>query len=131
MKNSIQSSILIYRRMQQLLEGVRSLDLDQTKAVMATQEQFASLQKEAEEIDGIINAHLARGQETEILLPLLQERHNVIKEVAETNRRVAPRLITMMAVVQAELYEIRTGRRAVAGYARGSRTASRRFKAQG
>jgi hypothetical protein len=44
---------------------------------------------------------------------------------------VAPRLTTMMAVVQAELREICTGKHAVTGYARGSRATMRGFRAQG
>ena len=131
MQSLIQSSILTYRQILSLLAGVRRLDLDQAKAVMAAQEQFASLRSEAEAIDGRINVRLAQDGMAEALLPLLQARHKVISEVAETNRQVAPRLTTMMAVVQAELREICTGKHAVTGYARGSRASIRGFRAQG
>lgn len=131
MKSLIQTSILTYRQMLPLLNGVRGLDLDQAKAVMAAQEQFASLQGEAEEIDGRLNARLAQEGIPAELRPLLRQLHKIMSEVAETNRQVTPRLTAMMAVVKTELREIRTGMNAVTGYSIGSRGTIRGFKAQG
>ncbi len=131
MQGLIQASILTYRQMLPLLEVIRGLDLDQAKAVMAAQEQFASLQGEAVAIDDRINVRFAQGGGAEALMPLLQERHEVMRQVAETNRQVAPRITTMMAVVRAELREICTGKHAVTGYAKGSRGTVRGFRAQG
>lgn len=131
MEDLLRTTIADYRRMLSLLERMGSLDLEQPEAVLQAQTAFAGLQADLEKHEGQLSAALSQGEIPAEWGLLLQERRDILAEVAETNRRLAPRITATLALVQAELSEIRTGRSAMAGYAQGSKANLRGFKAQG
>ncbi len=131
MEDLVRTSIAGYRRMLSLLESMGTLDFEQPEAVRQAQTAFAELQTELEKHDGQLNAALSQEQILSEWGPLLQQRRDILAEVAETNRRLAPRITATLALVQAELSEIRTGRSAMAGYAQGTKAKIRGFKAKG
>lgn len=131
MEELLQASIASCRQMLCLLDELAKLDLERPQAAHNVQERLAVLRLGMEETDDRIMTLLEEQGITESWKPLLLQRQALQSEIIERNRELAPRLSATMALLQAELDDLRRGRRVMAGYAPGSTGRSRGFSSRG
>ncbi len=89
-------------------------------------EFLADLQSAAARADEQLLAVLSEGQAA--AHPLIQQRLQLIEKIVEQNRLISSQAHGIMAVVSAELSQLRDGRAAVSGYAPNQETRGKRVR---
>ncbi len=122
LQNSIDRYQLIMNEMLKLSGDVEMEGL----VARAFTESIAQLQADAARADEEVLAVLSEGHVVDH--PLIQQRLQLIEKIVEQNRLISSQAHGIMAVVSAELSQLRDGRAVVSGYAPNQETRGKRVR---
>ena len=111
MESSIRLSVDRYRSLLDFLQEISDQNLQHPPTVLTIARRLEKLQTGIEEADQKLEA--IPGTATH---PLQRERKALMEKIDRQNRLIFPRLAAMMAVIKAELSQLKESQNALTGY---------------
>jgi len=108
---SLNRSIECYRALLEFLEGTAAQKLNYPPTILAIARRLEELQAQIEEADVELAAFPEAANH-----PLQRERKALMEKIDRQNRLIFPRLAAMMAVIKAELSQLKESQNALTGY---------------
>ncbi len=112
LNQSIKEYKLILGKTNEIEDLLIKLD---SEAITSQASTLDSLLSNSQKTDTIINNELGRHPDVQNH-PLFIQRSDIIKQIFEKNKEIAPKVLGILAVYKTEFKKIRTGMKSISGY---------------